>query len=142
MSERITTTVINPNSLGVVLPVPMLDLTHSSEVRPTVVFRSEFAGEGDPILGDQLMAEYVKALLIHPEPPRAMLFYNSAIRLILEDSPLLEPIRQLASRGSEVLICRTSLQMLAPGQQPAVGNAAAMAELIDRMRQARLLLWP
>lgn len=142
MNDRKTTTVINPNSLGVVLPVPMLDFKHSAEIRPTIVFRSESAGEGDPILGDKLMAEFLQALLIHPESPRAMLFYNSAIHLVLAESPLLEPIRQLASRGCEVLICRTSLQMLAPGQQPAVGTAAAMAELTDRMRQARLLLWP
>ena len=129
-------------SLNVILPEPLLELTRSHESRPTVVFRSEYLGEGNPVLGDQLMSEFLLSLLAHPEPPQALLFYNSAIHLTLEDSLVLESLRQLAARGSEILVCCTSLQMLAPEGKPAIGRPAAMIELTERMRQARLLLWP
>jgi hypothetical protein len=137
-----TTAVLNHSTIGVVLPEPLLEFARSHETRPTIVFRSESVGEGNPVLGDQLMAEFLQALLAHPEPPQAMLFYNCAIHLTLDDSLVLEPLRQLAARGCEILVCQTSLQMLAPESEPAVGKPASMLELTNRMRQAHLLLWP
>lgn len=141
-SRLIAAPVINQNPMGVLLPEPLLEFSQGSESRPTVVFRSEHLGEGNPVLGDQLMKEFIQALLQNPEPPQAMLFYNAAVYLVLDDSQVLEAIRQLAARGCEVLACKTSLQLLMPGRSPAVGRAAALAELTDRMRQARQLLWP
>lgn len=133
---------VKTGSLNVILPEPLLELTRSHENRPTVVFRSEYVGDGNPVLGDQLMLEFLQALLAYPEPPQAMLFYNCAVHLTMDDSLVLEPLRQLAARGCEILVCQTSLQMLLPDVTPAVGRSAAMMELVDRMRQARMLLWP
>jgi len=137
-----TPPVLNQQPIGVILPEPLLEFTSGGESRPTVAFRSEHIGEGNPVLGDQLMAQFLEALLAHPEPPLAMLFYNSAVYLTLDDSPVLDTLRKLADRGCEMLVCKTSLQMLSPGRPPAVGRPAAMAELTDRMRQARQMLWP
>ncbi len=141
-SVQQNTTVLAQNAIDVVLPEPLMAFSRNHEIRPTVVFRSETMGEGNPVLGDQLMTEFLQALLAHPEPPQTMLFYNSAIHLTLDDSLALDAIRSLNARGAEVMICRTSLQMQAPGCQPAVGRIASLAELTDRMRQAQLLLWP
>ena len=133
---------VTTGSLNVILPEPLLELARSHENRPTVVFRSEYLGDGNPVLGDQLMSEFLQALLAYPDPPQALLFYNCAIHLTLDDSLVLEPLRQLMARGSEILVCRTSLQLLAPESVPVVGRPASMLELTDRMRQARQLLWP
>ena len=135
-------TVISQSPLGVILPETMLDFSQGSEPQPTVVLRSESLGEGHPELGLQLMTEFFQALLDHPEPPAALLLYHSAVRLALDGSPVQDAIRQLAARGCEVLVCKTSLQKLAAGQRPLTGRVAALAELTDRMRQAGHLLWP
>jgi intracellular sulfur oxidation DsrE/DsrF family protein len=134
--------MLKSQPLNVILPDPLLAFTPGSDQRLTVVFRSERAGEDNPVLGDRLMIEFCQALLAHPDAPQALLFYNSGVHLVLDGSPVLDIIRQLAGRGSEVLACRTSLQLLAAESQPAVGRAAALAELVERMRQASLLLWP
>ena len=134
--------VFSHATLGVLLPEPVLDFSAGGAGRLVVVFRSEYIGEGDPQLGGKLMQELLQALLDHPEPPRALLFYNSAVRLTQADSPVCGQLRQLSERGSALLICRSSLQALLPGHQPVVGRTAAFAELTDEMRQARQLLWP
>lgn len=133
---------ISQRPMSVLLPEPLLEFSQGSEARPTVVFRSEHLGEGNPVLGDQLMKELFQALLAYPEAPQALLFYNTAVYLVLDDSLVLDAMRQLAARGCEILACKTSLQILAPGRTPAAGRAAPLAELTDRMRQARQLLWP
>lgn len=134
--------VLSQSPLGVILPETMLDFSRGSEQQPTIVLRSESLGEGNPELGRQLMAEFFRALLDHPEPPAALLLYHSAVRLVLDGSPVQDSVRQLAARGCEVLVCKTSLQALAAGQKPATGRSAALDELTDRMRQAGHLLWP
>lgn len=137
-----TRAVCKRSSIDVVLPETLLEFAHLQSGRPVVVFRSEQTGEGNPVLGDQLTIELLQALLSHPEPPAAVLFYNSAIHLTLEESQVLDPLRKLSDRGCDLLICKTSLQMLAPDCEPVVGRTADMIELVDRMRQANKLLWP
>jgi hypothetical protein len=140
--EAAPVSVFSPNSLEVLLPDPRMEFGSQHESRLVVVFRSEYAGEGDPLVGSILLAEYLQALLDHPVAPLALLFYHSGIRLVLDGSPVQDLIHKMAGRGTEILACRTSLLLLAPGQQPFAGRAASLAELIDRMRQASHLLWP
>ncbi len=134
--------VISQNPLGVLLPEPLLEFSPGGDPQPTIALRSEHLGADNPVLGDQLTAEFLQALLRQHEAPQALLLYNTAVNLVLDTSPVLEAIRQLAARGCAVLACKTSLQILAPGQLPAVGRAVPMAELTDRMLQAPRLLWP
>jgi hypothetical protein len=128
--------------LAVLLPDPLPDFDHPGEQRPTVVFRSECAGEGDQELGRRLAGEILQALRDHPEAPQALLFYNSGVRMAIGGSPSLDILAQLQVRGSEILVCRSSLTVWTTDGEPAVGKSASMAELVDRMRQARVLLWP
>jgi hypothetical protein len=130
------------STLEFLLPEPLFTFNDSQDSRPTVVFRSRYMGDGGQVLGERLVKEFLLALLAHPEAPRAILCFGTAVQLALDDSPYLDQLHQLAERGCEILICRTSLQSLAPGRQPSIGRAAALAELVDRMRQAHLLLWP
>jgi hypothetical protein len=140
--EPAQATLLTQNPLAVLMPETLLEFGGSREPRPTVIFRSEYTGEGDPVLGRRLTNEFVQALLDHPEPPQALLLYHSGVFLALDTSPVIDMLRQLMNRGSDILVCKTSLQYLAPDRLPAVGRPAPLAELIDRMRQAHLLLWP
>ncbi len=135
-------TLTQTRPIGVVLPDPLLTEDYHAESLPTVVFRSQRMGEGDAELGEKLTAQFVAALLKHPEPPVAMLFYNSAVLLCLEGSALSEALRKLEVRGSELLVCKTSADKLAPDRQLAVGRACTMDELLSAMNNAQQLIWP
>jgi len=141
-SQAITASALSQTPIGVLLPEPLLAFSQGGDPQPTVVLRSEHLGENNPVLGDRLMADFLQALQQHHEPPKALLLYNTAVNLVLETSPVLESIRQLAAKGCEVLACRTSLQVLAPDRMPVVGRAVPMCELTDRMLLARQILWP
>jgi hypothetical protein len=134
--------VFSQNPLEVVLPDPMPLFGDGREGRLVVVFRAATIGDADGLLADQLLREYLQALIDHPEPPLALLFYASGVRLTLDGSPVLDHLRSLLERGTDLLACRSSLSSIAPGRQPAVGRAAPLAHLIDQMRQAHVLLWP
>jgi len=135
-------TVRGSQTLGVLLPEPMLEITPGGRPDPTVILRSERLGEGDLELGSRLMKEFLQALLACPEPPQALLCYHSAVLLALEDSPVQDAMRQLEARGCEILVCASSLAALAGSRQLAAGRSATLAELVERMCKARQTLWP
>lgn len=135
-------TILDAQAVNVVLPESLLEFSPSHGPRLVVVFRSEQTGAGNPVLGDQLTGEFLRALLTHPEAPAAILLYNSAVHLAQADSPVLTTLQTLAGRGCDILVCKTSLQILTPHDRPAVGRSADMVEMLDYLRQADKILWP
>lgn len=121
------------------LPSTLLELDDLESNHLTVVFRSDHLG-GDDDLGQRLLVEAVSALTRHPEPPEAILFYHRGVRLISDQSQVLEPLRLMQEKGSCLLICETSLAAY-PDLQTAVGRAVPLAELIEQMRRASRMIW-
>jgi len=134
--------VFSQNSLEVLLPDTLPVFDGGRDGRLVVVFRTANVGDAGGPLSERLLKEYLQALLDHPEPPWAVLFYGSAVQLVLDESPVLDLLGRLAERGCELLACRSSLAELAAGRQPVVGRAAPLGQLVDRMRHAGTLLWP
>jgi hypothetical protein len=123
-------------------PLPVWTEDHRSDL--VVVLRSDRLGDeaGSVGLGRQLVQTFLASLSTSAKPPQAMLFYGSAIRLALPDSPVLLPLRQMAGQGTDLLLCQISCQTLAPGAAPAVGRLADWHELTELMCCAGRLLWP
>ena len=71
--------------------------------------------------------------------PKALLFLNSGVKLTVETSALLEPIRALAEAGCQVLSCGTCLSYYHLEDKLAVGEATNMYTILELTRSARTL---
>lgn len=97
----------------------------------------DHVGEGEGELGANLMKMYLYTLSQADWIPASVLFMNSGVRLPAgEDEAVLESIRTLAEKGSEVLVCGTCLSFYNLTEQLKVGTVSNMYDIVERMASA------
>ncbi len=64
---------------------------------PSKVFliQSETLGRGADQLGQMLMANFLRLLGESQDKPARMIFWNSGVRLLCQDSPVLDHVKRL-----------------------------------------------
>jgi intracellular sulfur oxidation DsrE/DsrF family protein len=83
-----------------------------------------------------LVANFAGLLTQEAEPPGRLLFYGEGIKLACSGSPIVEPLRQLAARGTELILCRTCLDYFGLLDRVAVGTVGGMPDIVAAMREA------
>lgn len=129
-----------PTEEGIVLPDPFLEMTEQAIHCPVIVLHSDQLGQGEADLGKALLHEFLEALLEHPEPPESLLLYHKAAALLIDESEFIGELEALAKKGTEIFCCRTSLEHLTE-KEPTVGIKITFADLLERIRQAKQVLW-
>lgn len=132
------------DAFGVLLPDPMLDWVHSGSGDLVIACRADTLGDpaGPAELGRHLMSAFMEAVVAFTPPPAAMILYSTAVRMSLPDSEHLENMKKLAASGTEILLCRDSLEHLNLSGESSIGRTCGWNELADRMRKAARVLWP
>ncbi|MHB1295668.1 MAG: sulfurtransferase-like selenium metabolism protein YedF [Anaerolineae bacterium] len=90
-------------------------------------------GRGDATLGGILMRTLLHTLTESDVLPRSIILINAGVKLAVDESPVLEDLRTLESRGVEVLACGTCLGFYDLKERLRVGsisNMYAIAELL------------
>ncbi len=96
-------------------------------------------GRGNAELGDVLMKAFVHTLTQLDPLPGKVICYNAGIFLALDDSPVLEDLRQLKDAGVEILVCGTCLNFFGVADRLAVGSVSNMYEIAGSMTEARVV---
>jgi len=98
-----------------------------------VVLNQDQMGHGDRALGQKVLGTFLRKSIALPEF-RALLFYNSGVRLVAPDSPVLTELRLLEERGVDLVPCGTCLSHY--GVTPAIGQVADMDSIVREMGRA------
>jgi hypothetical protein len=98
-----------------------------------IIFGSELVGQGDEILGFQIMMALLESLAKREDRPKAMIFWNTAVKLLTEGSPAVPRLKALEEKGVQLLAGRFCLTDLCIADTVAVGKAASMDEILDLM---------
>lgn len=97
-------------------------------------------GEGDDKLGEQLMRKYLFTLSTTEPRADVMVFYNTAVSLLADDSPCLGPLQALEEQGVDLLACVTCLEHLDLLKRLAVGTVSSMREIVGVLQKARKVI--
>lgn len=97
-----------------------------------IIVNSDTMGRGDSALGAKLMSAFLRTLAGQAPAPDALVFYNSAVRLLAPDTPHLESLRALDAAGVDLLACITCLEFYALTEAIAVGAVSNMREIVQR----------
>jgi DsrE/DsrF-like family len=105
-----------------------------------ILFTRNGLGDAPADLGRLLAASFAGLLAQEPEPPARLLFYGEGVKLACADSPILDSLRLLSGRGTEVILCRTCLDFFGLLDEVAVGTVKGMPDILAAMRDAGKVL--
>lgn len=105
----------------------------------TIVIASDELGEGSSELGSALMKSYMFALSEADIIPDNLLFLNGGVKLVVEDSLVLESIKKLKDRGTNVQSCGLCLDFYKIKDKLAVGEITNMYAIIEMMNSSKTI---
>ena len=107
-----------------------------------IVIDSLHMGQGDPELGKILMKGFIYTLTEYDNLPKTILLYNDGVKLATTNSPSLNDLLLLESRGVEILACGTCLNFYHLTEELKAGNITNMYTILDRQMRASKVIKP
>jgi hypothetical protein len=99
--------------------------------KKVLLIGGEGIGRGDENMGYEILMSLVESLGKRGDLPEAMVFWNMAVTLLAEGSPLVPRLKVLEEKGVKILAGRFCLTDLCIADTVAVGQAASMDEILD-----------
>jgi sulfur relay (sulfurtransferase) complex TusBCD TusD component (DsrE family) len=107
----------------------------------TVLLFTRFGMGDGPTQLQQILAEkYLSLTLISNELPAKILFYTDGVRLVCENSPVISQLTELHSRGVELLVCKTCVDMYGISNQVKVGIIGGMPDILESIQKAEKVI--
>jgi selenium metabolism protein YedF len=103
------------------------------------LIQSEGIGRGDDKLGKMLMANFLRLSGESKDKPATLVFWNSGVRLVCEDSPVLDYVKRLEGQGVEILACTTCLEYFELIDKLAAGKPTSMVKSIQSMLSSEVV---
>lgn len=102
-----------------------------------ILISKDRLGEGSEELGKVLMKGYIYTLTEVTPYPKAILFLNSGVNLVIEGSEVIQHLRTLESNGVEILSCGTCLDYFKVKDKLMVGGIGNMYTIVEKLNNAK-----
>ncbi len=93
-------------------------------------------GQGDEELGLLLINNYLKLIGAENNLPKFITFYNSGVKIICEESPIIENLKNLEKAGVKLIACKTCLNHFNLLDHVKVGIPGTMVDIIELQKMA------
>jgi len=107
-----------------------------------LVISGEQMGHGEAELGTILMRAFFHTLTEIAPLPQTIVFYNAGVKLTTAESPILEDLKTLETRGVEILVCGTCVSYYELKEHIAVGAVSNMYTIAETILGAELVFSP
>jgi selenium metabolism protein YedF len=111
-------------------------------MKTVIVLNSEFLGRGDDKLGAMMMGSFLRKLWAHPEKPDTIIFYNTAVKLLLKGSTVLDALTGLADSGVDLVACSTCINYFNVKVDMHVGRIGEMPEIVSLLHGSEKVITP
>ena len=110
---------------------------------PTVfVIADNRMGRGDDELGTVLIKAFIHTIFDLDTLPDTLIFYNAGVKLTVKDSDVIDDLRELESRGVEILVCGTCTNFFQISEMVADGIISNMYDIAGTMARAGRIVMP
>jgi len=104
-----------------------------------ILLGSEGIGGGDDILGYEILLAMAETLSKRDDGPKAIICWNTAVKLLAEGSPLIPHLKRLEEKGVIILAGQLCVRELELMGKIAVGRMATMDEILDVMLEGNVI---
>jgi intracellular sulfur oxidation DsrE/DsrF family protein len=105
-----------------------------------ILVTSNGMGNADEKLQQLLFGKYVELLSQNDRLPGAFCFYTDGVKLVCEDSPVIEGLRRLESNGVRLIICSTCLTYFELTEKVQVGIVGGMGDILEAQMKAEKVI--
>ncbi len=102
-------------------------------MRTVIVLNQDAMGHGDRELGRRILKSFLVKSGVFSKLD-AIVFFNSGVKLVAADSPVLAELENLVEHGVDLIPCGTCVQAF--GVEVAVGKLGDMDTIVRRMEHA------
>jgi len=88
-------------------------------------------GEGDDALGAMLIPKFLTQLGAASSRPDNIVFYNSAVKLLLDGTASGAALSKLFDAGVDLVACGTCVSHFGIGDKINTGRVSGMQEIVD-----------
>jgi selenium metabolism protein YedF len=110
--------------------------------RHVIVISSDKMGRGPDELGAILMKAFINTIKDVDPLPSSIIFYSTGILLVVNGSPLVDPLRDLVAKGVKVLVCGTCADYFLKKNQVMVGTISNMYTILETITKASHAIAP
>jgi intracellular sulfur oxidation DsrE/DsrF family protein len=93
-------------------------------------------GSSGPELQKKLIGTYLRLLLENNYLPAVICLYTEGVKLAVEDSPVLEQLKELEEKKVRIILCSTCLNFLGLMERIQVGIPGGMNDIIEAQWKA------
>ncbi|HKM92190.1 MAG TPA: DsrE family protein [Prolixibacteraceae bacterium] len=110
-------------------------------MRSTVIaFSSNGMGTAPQELAITLITNYLKLLSEEEKVPQTLIFYADGVKLVCTGSPVLDYLKIIQQKGSNLIICKTCLNFFELNDQQVVGQVGTMADILTFQLEAKKVI--
>ncbi|SDL29966.1 sulfurtransferase-like selenium metabolism protein YedF [Natronincola ferrireducens] len=128
--------IFKDHSIG---DIPAMDI--QCDITPkkdlVILISKDRLGEGSEELGKVLMKGYIYTLTEVTPLPKALLFVNGGVNLVVEGSEVIEHLRNLETNGVEIISCGTCLDYFKIKNKLMVGGIGNMYNIVENLNNAK-----
>lgn len=107
-----------------------------------ICFSGATMGKGADELGTILIQACVNTVKEAEPLPESLIFYNSGVMLTVDDSPVIESLKELEQMGVELVICGTCADYFKLKERISIGTISNMYTILDKLTAASKVIYP
>lgn len=104
---------------------------HKAAGTTGILFTADKIGAESGGLGEVLMKSYIGTLVKAETPPAVIALMNEGVKMALPESSVCDSLKELAGKGTKILVCGTCTNHFGITEKVAVGVISNMFEITE-----------
>ncbi|KYK21806.1 response regulator SirA [Thermoplasmatales archaeon SM1-50] len=110
--------------------------------KTTIILHSESLGRGNDELGKTMTGAFLRKLWASAKKPDTIIFYNSAVHLLTNRSPVLDALSGLSKSGVDLVACQTCIGFYEIEKKLTIGRIVDMQEIVSILTKSEKVITP